>query len=327
MDIVLMLLGFVLLVVGGEYLVRASVGLSFKLNISKMVIGLTVVSFATSVPELLVSLNAALQGAPSIAINNVIGSNIANIGLVLGITAICTTIEVDKSFYKFNWPALIIFSLLIYYFLQNDQQLSSFEGWILFIALLVFIFLLLKKFRTSKAEDSDAIIDALSKVSYFKILIWLAIGGVALYFGADWLVNGAVVVAQKMGVSEAVISVSLVAVGTSIPELAASKIASSGILELAASIIAVIKKEKAISLGNLIGSNIFNIGSVLGLTSILKTIPVVDTQILSRDVLWMLVFAIVIMPLVLISKRHKLQFKEGFLLVLLYSVFIILVFL
>ena len=313
MDIVLMLLGFVLLVVGGEYLVRASVGLSFKLNISKMVIGLTVVSFATSVPELLVSLNAALQGAPSIAINNVIGSNIANIGLVLGITAICTTIEVDKSFYKFNWPALIIFSLLIYYFLQNDQQLSSFEGWILFIALLVFIFLLLKKFRTSKAEDSDAIIDALSKVSYFKILIWLAIGGVALYFGADWLVNGAVVVAQKMGVSEAVISVSLVAVGTSIPELAAS-------------IIAVIKKEKAISLGNLIGSNIFNIGSVLGLTSILKTIPVVDTQILSRDVLWMLVFAIVIMPLVLISKRHKLQFKEGFLLVLLYSVFIILVF-
>ena len=314
MDIVLMLLGFVLLVVGGEYLVRASVGLSFKLNISKMVIGLTVVSFATSVPELLVSLNAALQGAPSIAINNVIGSNIANIGLVLGITAICTTIEVDKSFYKFNWPALIIFSLLIYYFLQNDQQLSSFEGWILFIALLVFIFLLLKKISTSKAEDSDALVDALSKVSYFKILIWLAIGGVALYFGADWLVNGAVVVAQKMGVSEAVISVSLVAVGTSIPELAAS-------------IIAVIKKEKAISLGNLIGSNIFNIGSVLGLTSILKTIPVVDTQILSRDVLWMLVFAIVIMPLVLISKRHKLQFKEGFLLVLLYSVFIILVFL
>lgn len=309
-----MLLGFVLLVIGGEYLVRASVGLSFKLNISKMVIGLTVVSFATSVPELLVSLNAALQGAPAIAINNVIGSNIANIGLVLGITAICTTIEVDKSFYKFNWPALVVFSLLIYYFLQNDQQLSSYEGWILFLALLGFIFLLLKKSSASKSEDSNATIDELSKVSYFKILIWLTIGGVALYFGADWLVNGAVVVAQKMGVSEAVISVSLVALGTSIPELAAS-------------IIAIIKKEKAISLGNLIGSNIFNIGSVLGLTSIVKTIPVGDIQILSRDVLWMLVFAAVIMPLVLISKRHKLQFKEGFFLVLLYSVFIILVFL
>ncbi len=309
-----MILGFVLLVVGGEYLVRASVGLSFKLNLSKMVIGLTVVSFATSVPELLVSLNAALQGAPAIAINNVIGSNIANIGLVLGITAICTTIEVDQSFYKFNWPALIVFSLLIYYFLQNDHQLTSIEGWVLFAALLVFIFLLLKKSRSSSDQASDTTIDALSKVSYFKIFVWLTIGGVALYFGAKWLVDGAVVVAEKMGVSEAVISVSLVAVGTSIPELAAS-------------IIAVIKKEKAISLGNLIGSNIFNIGSVLGLTSIVKTIPIEDAQILSRDVLWMLVFAAITLPLVMISKRHKLQFKEGFFLVLLYSVFIILVFL
>jgi len=308
-----MILGFVLLVVGGEYLVRASVGLSFKLNLSKMVIGLTVVSFATSVPELLVSLNAALQGVPAIAINNVIGSNIANIGLVLGITAICTTIEVDQSFYKFNWPALIVFSLLIYYFLQNDHQLTSIEGWVLFATLLVFIFLLLKNSRSSSDQASDTTIDALSKVSYFKIFVWLTIGGVALYFGAKWLVDGAVVVAEKMGVSEAVISVSLVAVGTSIPELAAS-------------IIAVIKKEKAISLGNLIGSNIFNIGSVLGLTSIVKSISVDDSQILSRDILWMLVFAVIILPLVVLKKRNKLQFKEGFFLVLLYSVFIVLVF-
>ncbi len=314
MDVLFMILGFILLVIGGEYLVRASVGLSFKLNLSKMVIGLTVVSFATSVPELLVSLNAALQGAPAIAINNVIGSNIANIGLVLGITAICTTIEVDDSFYKFNWPALIVFSLLVYYFLQNDQQLTSVEGWFLFAALLVFIFLLLKKSKVSSAEASETTIDALSKVSYFKIFVWLSIGGVALFFGAEWLVDGAVVVAEKMGVSEAVISVSLVAVGTSIPELAAS-------------LMAIIKKEKAISLGNLIGSNIFNIGSVLGLTSIVQTIPVEDPQILSRDVLWMLVFAAITLPLVMVAKRHKLQFKEGFFLVLLYSVFMILVFL
>lgn len=314
MDVLFMILGFVLLVVGGEYLVRASVGLSFKLNLSKMVIGLTVVSFATSVPELLVSLNAALQGAPAIAINNVVGSNIANIGLVLGITAICTTIEVDQSFYKFNWPALIVFSLLVYYFLQNDQQLTSVEGWFLFAALLVFIFLLLKKSKVSSAEASETTIDALSKVSYFKIVLWLTIGGLALFFGAEWLVDGAVVVAEEMGVSEAVISVSLVAVGTSIPELAAS-------------LMAIIKKEKAISLGNLIGSNIFNIGSVLGLTSIVQTISVEDPQILSRDVLWMLVFAAITLPLVMVAKRHKLQFKEGFFLVLLYSVFMILVFL
>ena len=307
-----MLIGFVLLVIGGEYLVRASVGLSFKLNLSKMVIGLTVVSFATSFPELLVSLNAALQGAPAIAINNVIGSNIANIGLVLGITAICTTIEVDPSFYKFNWPALLIFSLLVYAFMQNDQQLTSFEGAVLLIALLVFIVLLIKRSRRTNLE-TDPEMDTLSEVSYFKIIIWLAVGGLALYYGADCLVDGAIVVAEQMGVSEAVISVSLVALGTSIPELSAS-------------IIAVIKKEKALSLGNLIGSNIFNIGSVLGLTAMVDSIPVEDPQILSRDLLWMLVFAAVIMPLILLTKRHKLQFKEGFFLVLLYAVFILLVF-
>ena len=312
MEVVFMLLGFLLLVIGGEYLVRASVGLSFKLNLSKMVIGLTVVSFATSFPELLVSLNAALQGAPAIAINNVIGSNIANIGLVLGITAICTTIEVDPSFYKFNWPALLIFSLLLYAFMQNDQQLTSFEGAVLFIALLVFIVLLIKRSRRNNLE-TDPEMDTLSEVSYFKIIIWLTVGGVALYYGADWLVDGAIVVAEQMGVSEAVISVSLVALGTSIPELSAS-------------IIAVIKKEKALSLGNLIGSNIFNIGSVLGLTAIVDSIPIEDTQILSRDVLWMLVFAAVILPLILLTKRHKLQFKKGFFLVLLYAVFMLLVF-
>ena len=312
MEVVFMLIGFVLLVIGGEYLVRASVGLSLKLNLPKMVIGLTVVSFATSFPELLVSLNAALQGAPAIAINNVIGSNIANIGLVLGITAICTTIEVDPSFYKFNWPALLIFSLLVYAFMQNDQQLTSFEGAVLFIALLVFIVLLIKRSSRTNLE-TDPEMDTLSEVSYFKIIIWLVVGGLALYYGADWLVDGAIVVAEQMGVSEAVISVSLIALGTSIPELSAS-------------IIAVIKKEKALSLGNLIGSNIFNIGSVLGLTAMVDSIPIEDAQILSRDVLWMLVFAAVILPLILLTKRHKLEFKEGFFLVLLYAVFMLLVF-
>lgn len=307
-----MLLGFVLLVIGGDFLVRASVSLSFKLNLSKMVIGLTVVSFATSMPELLVSLNAALQGSPDIAINNVIGSNIANIGLVLGITAICTTIEVDKSFYKFNWPALLIFSLLVYFFLRNDYQLSSLEGVILFTTLLVFIILLIKNSRVSKFEIDNEM-NSLSSISNFKIIIWLTIGGISLYYGADWLVNGAVSVANQLGMSEAVISVSLVALGTSVPELAAS-------------IVAVIKKERALSLGNLIGSNIFNIGSVLGLTAIVDNITIEDPEILSRDVLWMLAFVFALLPLVIISKRNKLQLKEGFLLVLIYVFFMFMVF-
>lgn len=310
MDIVLMLLGFVFLVVGGEFLVRASVALSLKLNISKMVIGLTVVSFATSLPELLVSLNAALNGSPSIAINNVIGSNIANIGLVLGITVLLGTIHVDKTFYKFNWPALMIFSFVFYYFLSNDNKLDAIEGTVLFLSLLLFIAFSIKQ---SMGTDTDDSVENLTMSSNFKIIIWLIIGGVSLYFGAKWLVDSAVVIAQKMGVSEAVISVSVIAVGTSIPELAAS-------------VIAIIRKEKAISLGNLIGSNIFNIGSVLGLTSLVKPIMVDDPEILSRDSIWMLGFAGLLLPLTLIFKRDEIKKFEGLILVFLYGVFIYSVF-
>ena len=310
MDVVLMLLGFVLLVVGGDFLVRAAVALSLKLNISKMVIGLTVVSFATSLPELLVSLNAALNGSPSIAINNVVGSNIANIGLVLGITALIGTIYVDKTFYRFNWPVLMLFSMLFYYFLSNDNQLSTLEGAVLFIGLIVFVISILRK--SSDAEPDDSI-DQLTVVSNFKIGVWLLIGGTALYFGSDWLVKGAIVIAQEIGVSEAVISVSIIAVGTSVPELAAS-------------VMAVVRNEKAISLGNLIGSNIFNIGSVLGLTAMIKPIIVEDPLIISRDLIWMLVFAAILLPLAFILKRHELKKTEGFILVFIYGIFIYMVF-
>ena len=310
MDVVLMLLGFALLVVGGDFLVRASVALSLKLNISKMVIGLTVVSFATSLPELLVSLNAALNGSPSIAINNVVGSNIANIGLVLGITALIGTIYVDKTFYKFNWPVLMLFSMLFYYFLSNDNKLSTLEGAILFIGLIVFVISALRKSSDTEPDDS---IDELTVVSNFKIGVWLLIGGTALYFGSDWLVKGAIVIAQEIGVSEAVISVSIIAVGTSVPELAAS-------------VMAVVRNEKAISLGNLIGSNIFNIGSVLGLTAMIKPIIVEDPLIVSRDLIWMLVFAAILLPLAFILKRHELKKTEGFVLVFIYGIFIYMVF-
>lgn len=311
MSILSVVLGFTLLVIGGEFLVRSSVALSFKLNISKLVIGMTVVSFATSMPELLVSLKAALNDAPAIAINNVVGSNIANIGLVLGITALIGTIEVDRSFYKLNWPVMLLFSIGLYWFLYNDNQLTHIEGGVLFASLILFLVVLLR--RSKKNIDLDDVDETLAIVSYFKIFMWLSIGGVALYFGSEWLVDGAIDIAEQLGVSKAVISVTMIAIGTSIPELAASVIAAA-------------KKEKAISLGNLIGSNIFNIGSVLGLTSIIKTIPVTDPQILTRDIFWMLAFAAVLIPLSLIPKRYEISRFKGFFLVFAYSIFIVIVF-
>jgi cation:H+ antiporter len=314
MSVFYVIVGLILLVIGGEFLVRSSIGLSFKLHISKMVIGMTVVSFATSAPELLVSLQAALAGSPAIAINNVIGSNIANIGLVLGITAIIGPIAVSKDFYKFNWPVMMLFSIVLYYFLWNDTVLSQLEGMLLLLGLAIFLFVLLRNARKEEvvAEEVD---DALALVGYGKIVIWLLIGGIALYFGSDLLVDGAKDIAKSMGVSEGVISITMIAIGTSVPELAAS-------------VIAAIKGEKAISLGNLIGSNIFNIASVLGFTALIKEIPIPidEPQILSRDIFWMLGFSAILIPLVFIKKKFILSRLKGFFLFLGYGLFIYIVF-
>jgi cation:H+ antiporter len=311
MSLLWVILGFILLVIGGEFLVRASVALSFKFNISKMVIGMTVVSFATSAPELLVSLQAALSGSPAIAINNVVGSNIANIALVLGITAMVSVIAVDKSFYKVNWPVMMVFSIALYYFLKNDSVLSALEGGVLFAGLVVFLVFLIRSAK--KDTGSDEVDDTLAAVSNFKIILWLLIGAAALYFGSEWLVDGSKAIARSIGVSEAVIGVSLIAIGTSVPELAASVIAAA-------------KQEKAISLGNLIGSNIFNIASVLGLTAMVKPIPVTEPSILSTDIFWMLGFSAILIPLIFLPKRFQISRLKGFLLVIGYGVFMFLVF-
>ena len=304
-----MFLGFLLLVLGGEFIVRASIAISLKFNISKVVIGMTVVAFATSLPELLVSLKAAVNGSSSIAINNVIGSNIANIGMVLGLTAIIGNIPVVKSFYRLDWPVMMFFSLLLYLFLYNDNLLSSFEGLILFTSLIIFLFFVIR-YNAKDLSETDAIDENLNETSGIKILIWTIFASFSLYYGAEWLVSSAIDLAKSIGVSEAVISVSVIAIGTSIPELATS-------------VIAIAKNEKGISIGNLIGSNIFNIGSVLGLTTIIKPILITDSNILQRDIIWMLVFASLILILSIFPKKNNITKIKGFLLVVLYSIFIL----
>ena len=314
MNIVLILVGLLLLVVGGEFLVRSSVALSFKLKLSKLVIGMTVVSFATSAPELLVSLQAALDGVSDIALGNVIGSNIANIGLVLGVTAILSPLTVDRDFYKINWPVLLFMSFALYFFLKNDQVLNEAEGAILFTFLILFLIFIVRDSRKkTKVMAVDDVDDSLQTVSNFKIILWLFIGALGLYFGSEWLVNGAKGLAESLGVSDYAISVTVIAIGTSVPELAAS-------------IIAALRKEKAISLGNLIGSNIFNIASVLGLTAIIKPITVDSDKILSTNIWWLIGFAFVLLPLVLLGKRFILDRYKGILLFVAYVVFIGLAF-
>jgi cation:H+ antiporter len=316
MSVFYIILGFILLVVGGDFLVKSSVGLSFKFNLSKLIIGMTVVSFATSAPELIVSLKAALNGSTDMALSNVIGSNVANIALVLGLTAMVAVIYVDKSFYKLNWPAMMFFSALLFWFLKNDLFLSRNEGIILFISLIAFVYYMIWEARRNKEEivtDLDDEIDGdLENAGYKKIFLWLALGAVALYFGSEFLVKGAKEVARSLQISEGVIGLTVVAIGTSVPELAAS-------------IIAAIKGEKAISLGNLIGSNIFNIGSVLGLTAIIHPLKV-NPKILESDIFWMIGIAFILLPLSFLPIKGKISRYKGLMLFVTYIIFIYMAF-
>jgi cation:H+ antiporter len=309
MSIFYLLIGLVLLVIGGEFLVRSSVGLSLKLHLSKMIIGLTVVSFATSAPELIVSVQSALDGLSGLALGNVIGSNIANIALVLGATALIAPLAIDKDFFKFNWPWMMGFSILLYVLLQSGYNLVRWEGAVLLGAIVIFLILLIRRAR--KSPEAVDVEEELQETKWWKIFLFFALGGIALWQGSELLVQGAVDIAAKLGIPESIIAVSVVAVGTSVPELAAS-------------IIAALKKEKAISLGNLIGSNIFNIGSVLGITALIQPIQIEEKGmgLLTNDIYWMLGIAFVLLPLAFLPKAYRISRYKGVLYLAIYLLFI-----
>ena len=288
-DILFIVLGLVLLIAGGNWLLKAAVALSLKLNIPKIVIGMTVVSFATSAPELIVSVNAALEGFPDLALGNVVGSNIANLGLVLAITVILGSIEVRKSFYTTDWPVMMLASFLFFVFIYFDGELQRYEGFIMFLVLFVFLVYLLRFQKT-------AVVDELPEddvpLPLYKTVLFLGLGGLALWGGSELLIKGAVGLATFYGVSERVI--------------------------------AVLKKEKAISLGNLIGSNIFNLLAVLGITSMITPIKVLDQGLLTNDIFWMLGTSFLILPLVFLPKGLRLGWRDGAILLSVYVLFVYL---
>ena len=306
MNFLLIASGLLLLILGGNWLLKSAVALSLKLEIPKIIIGMTVVSFATSAPELIVSIRAALSGASDLALGNVVGSNIANISLVLGITLLLGSMEVQKSFYKTDWPVMMLASMFLFFFLINDKIITQFEGVIFVILLIVFLIFLLRFQKTAIVEEIPNDDETLP---LNKILFYLAIGGIGLWGGSEFLITGATLLAKDFGVSDRVIGITVVSIGTSIPELAAS-------------IIAIIKKEKAISLGNLVGSNIFNILAVIGITAIITPIEVVDQKFLSNDIFWMLGTALLILPLVFFPKGLRLNWIDGIILLLVYSGFV-----
>lgn len=307
MDFFAIILGLFFLIKGGEYLFDGSLAISIKLKIPKFIIGMTIVSFATSAPELVVSVKSALMGYPDLALGNIVGSNIANIAFVMGIVVLLSPIEIDKVFYKFDWPIMMLITLLFYFLLKTGNFLSLEEGIIMIAVLIIYLFVILF-FQKSRLVD-DEVFDNRGNKKYIKIFYLVVLGGFLLWLGSEVLIKGAISLASKLGVSERIISVSIIAFGTSIPELSTS-------------IIAIINKEEKISIGNLIGSNIFDMLGVIGITAMLSPIYIVDEKLITSDLIWMLSIAILLFPLVFFPNKMKFGRHEGIILILFYILYI-----
>lgn len=309
MDYIFLFLGFILLMISGDFLVRGSVSLAGHFKVSKLVVGVVLVSFGTSAPELVVSLDAAIKGHSDIAIGNVIGSNIANIALVLGLTAMILPVKVKKKAIHFDWSVMMFVSLLFYIFCLN-LKLQTLEGFIFILILGAYIFRSIHKSRKDNLKSIEEPIPP--KHGMFLSILLVIISAIGLIFGAEFLVKGASNIALKLGVDERIISVSVIALGTSLPELATS-------------VAAAIRNELDIFIGNIIGSNIFNILAILGLTSIVKPIDI-NPMVLKFDIFWMLGISMLLFIFILPLRKGMITRWKGLIFVALYFLYIYLAF-
>jgi len=309
MEFIQIVAGLLMLVLGGDYLVKGASGIALKMDIPPMLVGMTVVALGTSSPELVVSLKAALDGKPDISVGNVVGSNIANVALILGVTTIIFPLAIQKRALRVDWLVMMIASFIFYLF-ALDGGFSRFEGG-LFVSLLA-IFIGVSFYRAKKNREVEPIEADIPKTGkgrkWWVLILFVALGSVGLILGAQWFLSGAESIARNLGVSDRVIAITLVAFGTSVPELAAS-------------VVAAFKKEQDISLGNIVGSNLFNLFAIIGITSIVSPIRVAP-EILSNDIFWMLGTSLAILPLALI--RNRLGRIDGFLFISTYALFVYL---
>jgi cation:H+ antiporter len=311
LDLILFIAGLLLLYYGAEYLVTGSSRLALSFGVRPLIVGMTIVAFATSMPEMTVTLMASLKGSSDIAAGNIVGSNIANIGLILGVAALLAPMTIAKTTLSRELPYMLFVSVVVY-FLAADGQLSFLDGVILFSLLLAFLGYCLtlarKSYLISQSETTDISQEKLRRKTDWFLIIFGIIG---LCVGAEMMVRSAVSMARTIGISELVIAMSVVALGTSLPELAASTVSAW-------------KGEMDLSIGNVIGSNIFNLLFVLGIAPMIRPIGI-DASLLSVQIPVMLAFSVGL--IILVVRRRQLSRRSGALLLCGYLFFILTLFL
>jgi cation:H+ antiporter len=311
--ILLIILGLCLLVIGGEALVRGASMLARRLGVSPAVIGLTVVAVGTSVPELVVSILAAMRGAPDLAVGNVVGSNIVNLTASLGIAALVGHLSVRGQVIKFEWPVLFVATAVTLGFLR-DANLDRFEGAILVVGLVAFISYTVVVARREvtaleTVELEDVVAGRVRFLAEWPNLAaagFIVIGVGALVLGGDWVVDGAVTLARAIGMTDRVIGLTIVAVGTGLPELVTS-------------VVAAFRRESDIAVANMIGSSIFNLLGILGASALVHPI-IFDPSLAGTDLLWLLGITIGIWPI--LHSGRVVNRAEGGLLVVVYGVYV-----
>lgn len=283
-DIILIIVSLIILYFGAGWLVGGASSLAVKLGVTPLIIGLTVVAFGTSTPELIVSIQAALQGNGGISIGNVLGSNIFNIGLILGISAICYPIRIKAEVLRLDIPVMLVTALLFLLFFL-DYELSRLEGIVLLAGCVLYTSFNISKAKKANTEVQEEFQEAIpQKTRHWGIDMLLIILGLGiLIFGSDLLVNNAVSLAKRFQISDAVIGLTIVAAGTSMPELATS-------------VVAAIKKQSDIAVGNVVGSNIYNILLILGPSALIT--PIKTPDIALTDSLVMVGISVILIPLV-----------------------------
>lgn len=312
MDYLYIIIGIILLILSGNYLVKSSSNLAKYFKIPPIIIGVTIVSFGTSAPELFVSASASLNGLSDVAIGNAIGSNIANLGLVLGLSALIVAVPIKKSLIKLDYSVLM-FSAILFGVLALDYKITRLDGAILILAMLIYIFIIIRLLKKNKIETAETEEESQQKIYHplVSLLIIIASCG-GLVFGSDFLVDGAVSLATKMGVSERIISLTVVAIGTSLPELTTS-------------VIAAIKRNFDISIGNVVGSNIFNTLFIVGTSACINPLTV-NPSTLKIDYPAMLIFYVLLGVFFLPVKRLRISRFEGLILIIAYVIYSYIIF-
>lgn len=312
-----MLVGFISLIKGADFLVDGATSLAKRYGISDLVVGLTIVSFGTSMPEMVVTIMAVIDGKPEVGVGNILGSNITNVLLILGITSIIRTLHVNRSTVYSEIPFSILAALMVG-FVANTQVFPStlvglgidrLEGCILLGFLVVFFLYitnLIKQEKLVKPEISDDIAYELLPVG--KSVIWILIGVVLLFIGGKWVVDGAIALAKLLNMSESFISLTIIAIGTSLPELITS-------------IVAARKGNADVAIGNVVGSNIINILWILGLSAFIMPIPMQKTS--NEDIYVVVLASVMLLLLMAISKKNILVRWHGFVLVGMYVAYTI----